>query len=95
MKIDENNKFIQRSDEKVIKAERGFAPFLIIAPLLFGSWLIYSWWTMGFAQGIPDFDIELLLGLIILIGNIAFDIPFIKSLKKRKEENEKKNSWQP
>jgi hypothetical protein len=86
MKIDENNNFIQRNGEKIIKAERGFAPFLIIAPLLFCSWLFYSWWTMGFTQGIPDFNINLLLGLIILVGNIAFDIPFVKSLKKIKEE---------
>ena len=90
MKVDGNNEYIKRTDKKIIRVEKGFAPFLIIAPMVLGSWFIYSWWIYGFTQGISDFNTELLLGLIILIGNISFDIPFIRSLRKEERKAEGK-----
>jgi hypothetical protein len=64
---------------KVIRTEILFTPLLIIFPLIVGIFLIYDWIDNGLN---PDYYGSLVLGLIIIIGNIAFDIPFIKSLRE-------------
>lgn len=66
---------------KVVRAEILFTPFLIALPLIVGFSLIYDWYARGIFEGNPDFNIELVLGIIIIVGNIAFDIPFVKSLR--------------
>ena len=66
---------------KVIRTEILFTPLLIIVPIIVSVFLIYDWFTRGFLVNNPAYDGELMLGIIILIGNIIFDIPFIKSLK--------------
>ena len=65
---------------KVIRTEILFTPLLIIVPIIVSVFLIYDWFTRGFLANNPSYDGELMLGIIILIGNIIFDIPFIKSL---------------
>ena len=66
---------------KVIKTEILFTPLLIIFPLIIAGSLISDWYLRGYIEGNSSaFEGELILGIIILIGNIMFDIPFIKSL---------------
>ena len=69
------------ANEKLLRAELLFAPPLIIAPVLVSVFLINDWFVKGFSTGISNYNGELLLAMIILSGNILFDIPFIKSLK--------------
>jgi len=73
---------------KVIRTEILFTPLLITLPLVVSILLIYDWYNRGFSVNNPAFNGELILGIIILVGNIIFDISFIKSLKalsKRKQ----------
>ena len=65
---------------KVIRTEILFTPLLIVLPFVVGVLLIYDWYIRGFSVNNPAFNGELMLGIIILVGNIMFDIPFIKSL---------------
>jgi len=66
---------------KLLRAELLFAPILVITPVLVSVFLINDWFVRGFSTGISNYNGELLLAVIILSGNILFDIPFIKSLK--------------
>jgi len=65
---------------KLLRAELWFAPLLIIVPILVSLFLINDWFYRGFSRGVSNYDGELILAIIILAGNILFDIPFIKSL---------------
>ncbi len=77
----------ERNMSKIIRSEIFFAPLLIIIPFLVGSIFIYEWYSRGFITGSSFFDVELILGLIIIFGNIMFDIPFIISLRKLSKKN--------
>jgi len=70
----------ERINAKLRRAELWFAPLLIIVPILVSLFLINDWFYRGFSRGISTYDGELILAMIILAGNILFDIPFIKSL---------------
>ena len=76
----------ENNNAKVIRTEILFTPLLIIAPFLVGIFLINDWYVRGFSMNNPAFNGELLLGIIILIGNIMFDIPFLKSLKTMRKK---------
>ena len=67
---------------KIVRAELLFTPLLIALPLIIGVFLIYDWYIRGFSANNSAFTGQLMLGIIILIGNILFDIPFVKSLVK-------------
>ena len=71
---------------KVIRTEILLTPLLIIFPLIVGIFLIYGWFDKGLN---PAYYGSLILGIIIIIGNIAFDIPFIKSLRGLSKKNSK------
>lgn len=71
---------------KIVKSEILFTPLLVFLPLVVAFFLIYNWFFSGFSKGISDFDGELILGVIILVSNIIFDIPFIRSLIKFKRK---------
>ena len=75
-----------RSFAKVIRTEILFTPLLIIFPFVVGFFLIYDWFDKGL-----DFAHygEFILGIIIIVGNIAFDVPFLKSLKELSKKNKK------
>ena len=66
---------------RLIRTEILFTPLLIGLPLIVGSLFIYDWYMRGVIGNCTAFKGELILGIIIIIGNIAFDIPFIKSLR--------------
>jgi len=78
-----NMKYVKKGNSlaKVIRTELIFTPLLIVFPLVVGFFLIFDWYFRGVAVGETGYTEEMLLGIIIIIGNIAFDIPFIKSLK--------------
>jgi len=72
--------------EKKFRTEIILTPLLVVAPLLIGFLLIYDWYVRDFVLNDYNLIGELMLGVIIIIGNILFDIPFIKSLKKISKE---------
>lgn len=79
--ISEKTVYIRRSgDERLIKTELLFAPVLIILPIIVSILLIKDWFYRGFSMGISTYDGELFLAVIILVGNIVFDVLFIKAL---------------
>lgn len=81
----ENMEYIknENSDSKIIRTEILFTPLLVFAPLAVGLLLIYDWVVRDLLiNNGPDLRGELMLGIIILICNIMFDVPFIKSLRK-------------
>ena len=74
-----------KKDEKIIRTETMFTPLLVFLPFFVGSLFLYHWFLKGFSMGISSFDGELLLGFIIIVGNIIFDIPFIRSIASVKK----------
>ena len=77
----------EKNMSKIIRTELLFAPLLIITPFIVGSVFIYEWYSRGFVTGVSSFDFEVVLGLIIIFGNLMFDIPFVKSLRRLSREN--------
>jgi len=77
-----DNDYLSNGSEKFrnIRTELLFTPLLVILPLVVAIFLIYDWFCRGFSQGFSIYDSELMIGVIILIANIIFDIPFIRSL---------------
>ena len=75
-------------DEKIVRTEVIFTPLLVVAPLLVGFFLIYDWYIRDFILNELNLAGELILGIIIIIGNILFAIPFIKSLTKFSREKQ-------
>jgi len=67
---------------RLLKTEMLFTPLLVFLPFIVGVIFILDWFNRGFIPGDPRFNGELVIGFIIIIGNLFFDIPFIKSLKK-------------
>lgn len=72
---------------KVIRTEILFTPLLIVIPFIVSILLINDWYARGFSMNDAAFDGELIIGIIILVGNIIFDIPFIKSLKTIRKQS--------
>ena len=68
--------------KRIIRGEILFTPLLVLFPIIVSIFLIIDWYTRGFSMNNPAFNGELILGIIILVGNIIFDIPFIKSLRE-------------
>lgn len=83
----EKMKYIEIDSDKgkVIQPEKIFAPLLISLPLLVGTFFIYDWYIRGFSVGYNYLNGELFLGIIIIGFSLLFDIPFIRSLKKKRK----------
>jgi len=82
---------IENKNERVIRTEILFTPVLVFLPFLVGIFFIFDWYIHGFVEGIFGYEGELILGFIIVIGNLIFDIPFIRALYKlTKIKNSKK-----
>ena len=73
-----------RNNTRLMRLELWFAPLLIILPIVVSIFLIRDWFYRGFSLGISTYDGELFLAIIILVGNIIFDVPFLKSLISRR-----------
>lgn len=65
----------------LLRLELWFAPVLILVPLLVSLFFLWDWYLRGFSTGSPVYDGELLLGLLLLVGNLVFDIPFLRSIR--------------
>ena len=84
---EENMKYIKNNNNsKVLRTEILFAPILIILPFIVGVLLVNDYYTRGIIGGDPKYFGELILGLVIIIANIIFDIPFVNSLIAKKEK---------
>ena len=70
-----------RNNQKFRRIELWIAPLLILTPFLVSTFLIHNWYSRGYSTGSSLYNGELFIAIIILFGNIVFDIPFIKSLK--------------
>jgi len=69
-----------KNDIKAVRLEILLTPLIVIFPPLVSAYLIYDWFTRGLLMSISQYNGELFIALIILIGNILFDIPFIRTL---------------
>lgn len=74
-------KYSKIQNKRTIRTELIFAPILILSPFIVALIFILEWYYNGFLLENSNYNILFILGLIILIGNFTFDIPFIKSLK--------------
>jgi hypothetical protein len=73
----------QSNNERLIRTEILFTPILVFLPIFIGLLFIHDWYSRGVVEGNTGYFGTLLLGIIIIVGNIFFDIPFIRSLIKR------------
>jgi hypothetical protein len=77
----QTNQYLPRAPQStVVKTELWFTPLLIIFPLIVSSIMISTWYLKGYNQGTPLYNAELIIGVLILIINICFDIPFLRSI---------------
>ena len=79
-----NEEYLKVKDNnlRLVRTEILFTPLLVLLPIVVAIFLINSWFYNGFSKGISEYDGELMLAIIILVFNIMFDIPFIRSLIK-------------
>jgi Na+/H+ antiporter NhaC len=71
---------------RIVRTEILFTPLLVLLPLIVAGLLINDWFFSGFSKGVSGYDGELILAIIILVSNIIFDIPFIRSLIQFKKK---------
>lgn len=69
----------------LLRLELWFAPVLIIIPIVVSWFFIWDWYRRGFSTGSSLYDGELILGLLLLLGNIFFDVLFLRSLRLQKQ----------
>jgi hypothetical protein len=70
----------------LLRLELWFAPMLLIVPIVVSVVFLLEWYTKGFLLGSPAYDGEFLLGLLLLFGNLVFDIPFVRSIRVLKQK---------
>jgi hypothetical protein len=71
----------------LLRLELWFGPLLLLVPIIVSVVFLLEWYTKGFINGFSEYDGELLLGLLLFVGNLVFDIPFVGSIRmlKRKQ----------
>lgn len=70
----------------LLRVELWFAPLLLLVPIVVSVVFLLEWYTNGFINGSSEYDGELFLGLILLVGNLVFDIPFVGSIRMLKKK---------
>ena len=70
----------------LLRLELWFAPVLIFVPIGVSLFFLWEWYVRGFSTGSSVYDGELLIGLLLLIGNLMFDIFFLRSLRILKKK---------
>lgn len=70
----------KKATEQLVRVELLFAPLLIILPLVVSLILFWSWFSFGYLLGDSSYTRELVIACIILVGNVLFDVPFLRSL---------------
>ncbi|KYK21427.1 hypothetical protein AYK25_03555 [Thermoplasmatales archaeon SM1-50] len=82
-----NIKIKENIRKLLLRLELWFAPLLIIVPLAISLFFVQDWYIRGFSTSSSEFNGELLIGLLILFGNVLVDIPFLRSIRLlRKKE---------
>lgn len=82
-----NTKVRENIQKLLLRLELWFAPALLIIPLTVAMFFLIDWYVRGFSTGSSSFDGELFIGLLIILGNIFVDIPFLRSIRMlRKKE---------
>jgi hypothetical protein len=71
---------IDLQKKQLVRAEVWSMPFFVLLPLFFSLWLLWRWYIHDSLHTTQTHTGELILGLIILIGNLIFDIPFVNLL---------------
>ena len=71
----------------LLRLELWFAPSLLLVPIVVSVVFLLEWYTKGYINGSSEYNGELILGLLLLLGNLLFDIPFVRSIRtlKRKQ----------
>ena len=81
--MDKKTEYLEGKNRgKRIKLEILFTPIILTVPFIIGILLIYDWYNRDIILNQLDLEGELILGIIILVVNIFFDIPFVKSLRE-------------
>jgi hypothetical protein len=70
----------------LLRLELWFAPLLLLIPLIVSLVFIGEWYTKGFLSHSSQYNGALLIGMLLLIGNLVFDIPFLRSLRMLKKK---------
>lgn len=83
-----NNKIRENIQRLLLRLELWFAPLLIILPLVVSLFFIQDWYSRGFTTGSSQYDGELVLGLIVLLGNIMVDIQFLRSIRTLRKKKQ-------
>ncbi len=85
--IHTNNQRKETIQKLLLRLELWFAPLLLVVPVIVSVVFLLEWYTKGFLMGSSEYDGEFLLGLLVLVGNMLFDLPFIRSIRtlKRKQ----------
>ena len=71
---------LENETEKLVRIELLFSPLLLCIPLCVSFVMIWAWFSQGYLLGSTGYDGQLLVALVILIGNLLFAIPFLRSL---------------
>lgn len=70
----------------LVRMELWFAPVLIVIPLIVSFFFLQDWYLRGFLMHVSTYDGELFLGLLLFIGNLIFDAPFLRSIRVLKKK---------
>ncbi|GAG55556.1 unnamed protein product [marine sediment metagenome] len=71
---------------KLLRTELMLAPLLVALPVAVSFLFLYHWFENGYSVGNPAFNGELVLAFIILVSNISFDIPFVKTMLRYRKK---------
>ncbi|DAC73144.1 MAG TPA: hypothetical protein DSN98_01710 [Thermoplasmata archaeon] len=80
------NRRNESAQKLLLRLELWFAPLLLVVPLIVSLVFLGDWYVKGFIGRSASYDGELFLGLLLLIGNLLFDIPFLRSLRMQKKK---------
>jgi hypothetical protein len=77
----------QSVQKLLVRLELWFAPWLVIVPVIVSLVLLWDWYVRGWSQESSLYDGEFMLAFILLIGNLVFDIPFLRSLRTLRKKS--------
>jgi len=83
------NKKGLRQAQRIILSRRleiWLTPVLVIAPFLIAILFLIESVEQGVLRGAPLYEGEFLLGCIIIVGTLVFDVPFLRTVHFRKRK---------
>jgi hypothetical protein len=82
-----NNQRMVTIQKLLLRLELWFAPLLLLVPIIVSVVFLLEWYTKGYLNGSSEYDGEFLLALLLLGGNLMFDIPFVRSIRTLKRKH--------